>query len=105
MPEPLHEIEKGVTQKAGPLPVWAWAAVAVGGGLVVYYLFFRTGSASAQPTGVLNPTGAPPLDIGSGGSGNGNTSPTATPTALDNSVWYVQAVAAVSKALGMDTQK
>lgn len=105
-----HVVTNGLTRKLGPLPVWAWAGIAVGGGLVTYYAFLRPNAGdSATAT-----TSLAPLGIGgmSGGSGGGATSAgdsmTPTPTAppvpkLANNDWITAATSKVAQALGMDT--
>lgn len=68
-----------LTHKVGPLPVWAWAAVI----LVVGYLIYRRsgGGAQAQTTAAPVSSGTSGSDTGavSGGGGSGTPSSNLTP--------------------------
>lgn len=62
---------KFFTEKKGPLPVWAWAAIAA----VMLYLIYRhfrsssTSTSNTTPTGAATDTGSlAPSGLGSGGS-------------------------------------
>lgn len=80
MPLLIHPTEwpeatkSALTHKIGPLPVWAWGAIIVGGIVVVRALGNRTPSSSATPNKV--PTGATLLPGSAGGynfgGGGGN---------------------------------
>lgn len=48
----MPKATNALTRKAGPLPVWAWAAVAVG----AWFLFFRGGGQSAETPVPVGPS-------------------------------------------------
>lgn len=48
-PAPAPAKGGGLSRKLGPLPVWAWVALAAGGG-IVYFLWKRKSAASATGT-------------------------------------------------------
>lgn len=99
MPNPLEGAESAVSHKAGGVPVWVWVVVAVGGGLAVYFVFFRaSGAAPVALGGNLGGSGGG----GTTGGGSSTTSPVVAVTPLSNAEWYTKAVIAVSKNLGMD---
>lgn len=101
MPEnPAAGLESAVTKKAAGVPVWVWAGVAVVGGVVVYFVFFRPSSSSGANT-------LGPLSGGTGGSGNAGGSGSGTPTPavaplISNQEWLAKALIAVEKQTGMD---
>lgn len=61
-------------RKLGPLPIWAWAAVAVGGFLVYRYVQNRQAAANQMPTTSVGPDYGP-----AGWPGQGAISPTTIP--------------------------
>ena len=74
----------GLTKKIGPLPMWAWGGLAIGGALVYY---FAKGPGKSKPTPTAQPTGsasANPSSLASNypfmgyGQGTGTTGTTAT---------------------------
>lgn len=103
MPDnPVEKVIANAGTKAHGVPVWVWAGVAVGGGLIVYYVFFRPSSVSTLPN-TLGPLSGGML----GGGGGGGGSPTITPVTSDvpvttNGEWLTKAIAAVTKQTGMD---
>ena len=46
--------KRGLTKKIGPLPLWAWGGLAIGGALAFY---FAKGPGKAKPTPTAQPTG------------------------------------------------
>lgn len=78
----------GLTEKAGPLPVWGWGVIL--GGVVVAYMILHRSSAAAPPvvtSSAIDPTtGLPTNDAGlwtgnnSGAGGGGSSVTPATPT-------------------------
>lgn len=110
----LEQVKGGLTKKVGPLPVWGWVAVSVGGGLAVYWLFLRGDDATTAPAGrVLMPTGSSPpaggsssgSGTGSGGTGSAPGTPSTPPPAAaprpTNIEWLDRAIAAVTTAIGL----
>lgn len=72
--------DSGMTRKAGPLPIWAWAVIIVGAAALVYY-FVKRGSAPQSANGAgLSSTadqtaaGALSSMFGTGGNPNGFSS-------------------------------
>lgn len=73
--------DAGLGRKVGPLPIWAWAVLIVGGGFVIFYIMRRGASTTASANGaglstVADQTAAGALSsmYGSGGNANGYTS-------------------------------
>lgn len=76
--------KRGLTKKIGPLPMWAWGGLAIGGALVFY---FAKGPGKSKPTPTAQPTGsasANPSSLASNypfmgyGQGTGTTGTTQT---------------------------
>ena len=70
--------KRGLTKKIGPLPLWAWGGLAIGGALAFY---FAKGPGKSKPTPTAQPTGqasANPTSLASNYPGLGF--PTALPT-------------------------
>lgn len=71
---------KGLTQKVGPLPVWAWGAILVGGIAFVLYVRSKSKSSTAfdstPATGtIFDQGGGPPSAPANGVVGGSSTNP------------------------------
>lgn len=72
-------IKASLTKRVGPLPVWGWATIAIGGGIAFILLNRRAGSSGASSGGTLS-DGTLYASGGSGaGSGGGGGIPVSGP--------------------------
>lgn len=67
MPEIVEELKHGLTHKLGPLPVWAWGGIGIGGLAVLGKLGAGKGPSSIYSPG--EPFGGGPTDLPSGDPG------------------------------------
>jgi hypothetical protein len=92
----MADIEKDLTKKIGPLPVWAYGAI-LGVGLIAY-MWWSSNSAASSATTTAATTETVPDDVSGTGlsaaSGDTSTDVGATGTTLlTNALWEAQALA------------
>lgn len=69
----LGSVKRGLSKQIGPLPLWGWGVTAGVGGVVVYYVFFR--SAGGTVSGLSTTPGGTQSGGGGLAGGGGGTTP------------------------------